>query len=301
MELAMEFLASIQINTELVPQLLAILGLLVTWEVHALGVRAGRIKPRPIFDLSRFHSNGDSQTVTAEKPQVREERAKRLNPREVFDLSGVRCWVKSHAGVHMYIQMTPDDDQTCPTCRQGSGRVYSPTALKHPKFKLLERPCSNPAGCRCQLVGLVGNWEEGEELWRSLDDSPKGLALSPQRLTNLLKGANAAPRGTGQDRVNLYVLEALHAEGTNPVFAMSRYRSMIRHALEGHDHPYVVPAYMRLCELLERSGNLTAALTACEDFAKHVKDKKFLCGPSHLQVKAVALRRVRLIKTLQST
>jgi hypothetical protein len=289
----MEFLTSLKIDGELIPQLLAILGLLMTWELHDIGVRSGRIKPRPIFDLS-------GRRARVKNTEDGDTRTKRTPSRDVFDLSGVRSWMKSHAGVHLYIHATPNDDQGCPTCRTAAGRVFSATAIKNVKFRLLTGPCSNPAGCRCQLIGLIGNWPEAEQLWRSLDDSPQGFVLGQRELQDLLKGATVAPRGTAHDRVNLYMLEAFQAEGMNSVFAMSRYRSLIRYAVEGYDHPYIVPAYLRLSELLERTGSLAAALTTVEDFVQQTKGKKFLQEPTQLQRKVMALRRSRLLNLLKT-
>jgi hypothetical protein len=291
----MEFLTSLKIDSELIPQLLAILGLLVTWELHDIGVRSGRIKPRPIFDRS-----GRRNLMNNTEIDNSDSRAKRTPSRDVFDLSGVRSWIKSHAGVRMYIQATPNDEKVCPACREFAGKMFSAAALNHGKFKPLGRPCTNPAGCRCQLIGLIGNWPEAEQLWRSLDDSPQGFALGQQELQDLLKGATVAPRGTAHDRVNLYMLEALQAEGMNPVFAMSRYRSLIRYAVEGYDHPYLVPAYLRLSELLEQTGSLAAALTTVEDFIQQTKGKKFLQEPTQLQRKVMALRRTRLLNLLKT-
>lgn len=291
----MEFLTSLKIDGELIPQLLAILGLLVTWELHDIGVRSGRIKPRPIFDRS-----GRDSRVTSTDIDNSDSRAKRTPSRDVFDLASARSWIKSHAGVHMYIQATPNDDQGCPSCRAGAGRVFSAASIKNAKFKLLAEPCSNAAGCRCQLVGLIGNWPEAEQLWRSLDDSPHGHVLREHGLKDLLTGATVAPRGTAHDRVSLYMLEAFQAEGMNPVFAMSRYRSLIRYAVEGYDHPYLVPAYLRLSELLERTGSLAAALTTVEDFIQQMKGKKLVQQPTQLQRKGMALRRTRLLNLLKT-
>ena len=298
----MDFWSSLTIDRELIPNLLAILGLLMTWELHDLEVRAGRIKPRDIFDLLGRRSRRLSDAAGAMATELKDLdiRLERVKPLEIFDVSSVQCWIKSYASVHMYIQVTPNDSQACPTCRQASGKVFSVAARKNKRFRPLEGPCANPTGCRCQLIGLIGNWPEGEELWRSLDDSPQGLALSDDELTDLLHGAREAPRGTTQDRVNLYMLEAMHAESANPVFAMSRYRSLIRRAAEGYDHPFTAPGYLRLSDLLERNGNFSAALSVVDDFIKLTQAKKFLCGPTQIQSKTMALRRARLLKLLKT-
>ena len=54
----MAFPFAIQLNSGLLPQLLAILGLLMTWEFHDIQVRAGRITPRSIFKGRRVSWRG---------------------------------------------------------------------------------------------------------------------------------------------------------------------------------------------------------------------------------------------------
>ena len=74
---------------ELLPYLLGVLGLLMTWELHDLEVRAGRIKG---LDIS--------------------------------DPAAIRRWLRSYSGMHLYIHATPNDHDACDACRKAD-HTYS--------------------------------------------------------------------------------------------------------------------------------------------------------------------------------
>jgi len=94
-------------------------------------------------------------------------------------------------------------------------------------------------------------------------------------------------------------LEALNAEGGNPQFAMSRYRTLICQALEGNQHPYMVASYLRLSDLLEQGDNLSAALSVVDEFLMLVKNSPGPHPPTRRQTKTMSVRRARLLKLLQ--
>jgi len=265
----MAFPFAIQLNSELLPHLLAILGLLMTWELHDRQVRAGRITPRSIFKGRRV-----SRRVS----------------------QGLWRWCKGHAGVHMHILMTPNDERGCKACQQACGKVFSAAAVKRKNFTGPDLTCRNPAGCRCELVGLVGNWPAAERLVRILRDTQEPATLSEEEMSHFVVSSGDY---AGQDRPGLYLLEALNAEGSNPQFAMSRYRTLICQALEGNQHPYMVPAYLRLSDLLERGNNLAAALSVVDEFLMLVKNSRGPHPPTRLQTKTMSVRRARLLKLLQ--
>jgi hypothetical protein len=245
------------------PNLLAILGLLMTWEWHAIEVRAGRIKPRP---------------AVARRAVLR--------------------WIRVHGGPRLYILATPNDEGGCVTCRQAYGKAFAAGSIKNKRFRPMDNLCTNPAGCRCELVGLVGNWPDAEELSKTLRQSGQPTILSESQMVQLTASAGAMPRGP--DRPALYLLEALRAEGVNPQFAMSRYRSLLCQSLEGEVHGYVVPAYLRLSDLLERAGNLAAALGVVDEFMSIVRGQVGPVAPNRSQVKIMSARRARLLRLLQA-
>ena len=260
----MTFPFGIQLDSVLLPHLLAVLGLLMSWELHAIGVRGGRIKARPIH------------------------------------VGGARAmwgWVKNHAGARMYIFSTPNDQDSCEVCRKAFGKVFLPAKVRKKGFRPHDGFCMNPAGCRCEMVGLSGNWPEAEEVLIALRQSEHELILSEAELFQLI--AKAPTSQKGPDRPALYLLEALHMEGNNPQFAMSRYRSLIAQGHEGVPHPYVVTAYLRLCDLLERSGSLAAALSVVDEFMKIGNGNFGPKKPTRVQMKIMSQRRGRLVRLLK--
>jgi len=263
----MTWLFPIQYHTEFLPYLLGVLGLLMTWELHDIELRAGRIKPRG----SRAISHGSR---------------------------AIRQWVRSHGSVRMYIIATPIDKNTCESCRQARGKVFSSVERNRKGFRPISTLCKNPAGCRCELVGLIGNWPAAEQLSKTLQESEEPPILSDSEMIQLAASAGSLP--SGADRLGLYLLEALQSEGINPNFAMSRYRSLICQGLEGIQHPYVVASYLRLSDLLERSGNLTAALNIVDEFLTVAKAGLALYPPTRLQSKVMTIRRWRLLKLLKT-
>jgi len=280
----MAFPFALQLNIGLLPQLLAILGLLMTWELHDIQVRAGRITPRSIFKGRRVSWQGVS--------------GGRVSGRRVS--RKLWRWCKGHAGVHMHILMTPNDDRGCKACQLACGKVFSAAAVRRKNFRGPALTCRNPSGCRCELVGLVGNWPEAEWLVRVLRETQEPATLSGEEMSRFVSSSvSSSGDYAGQDRPGLYLLEALNAEGSNPQFAMSRYRSLICQALEGNQHPYLVPAYLRLSDLLERGNNLAAALSVVDEFLMLVKNSPGPHPPTRLQTKVMSVRRARLLKLLQ--
>jgi hypothetical protein len=206
-------------------------------------------------------------------------------------------WVKSHAGARMYIVATPNDQDSCEVCRRAVGKIFTPRQVRKKDFRPHDSFCMNPAGCRCEVIGLSGNWPEAEVVLLALRQSEHELTLSEPEVVRLM--AKARNPEKGPDRAALYVLEALHMECNNPQFAMSRYRSLVRQAKERVPHPYVVTAYLRLSDLLERTGSLAAALTIVDEFMKVGNEGFGQRKPSRLQSKIMAVRRGRLLRLLK--
>ena len=251
---------------ELLPYLLGVLGLLMTWELHDLEVRAGRIKG---LDIS--------------------------------DPAAIRKWLRSCSGMHLYIHATPNDHDACDACRKADHLIFSSILVgRRENFDPLGSPCANPAGCRCVLIELVGGWPAIETLSRRLGSDSAMARLTDKEMTHLIKTGHAA--GSSSDRLGIYLLEALRAEGSNPQFAISRYRRLIISAKEDGDHPFVVPAYLRLSDLLERAGRSTEALDVLDDFYMTFRDKKGPHWPTAAQsILTLSARRVRLLRKLRDT
>ena len=250
---------------ELLPYLLGVLGLLMTWELHDLEVRAGRIKG---LDIS--------------------------------DPTAIRTWLRSHSGTNLYVHATPNDSDACDACRKADHMIFSSIVGRRENFDPLGSPCVNPAGCRCVLIELVGRWPAIETFSRRLGGDSAMGRLTDKEMTHLIKTGHAV--GSSSDRLGIYLLEALRAEGSNPQFAISRYRRLIISAKEDGDHPFVVPAYLRLSDLLERAGRSTEALDVLDDFYMTFRDKKGPHSPTAAQsILTLSARRARLLRKLRDT
>ena len=122
--------------------------------------------------------------------------------------------------------------------------------------------------------------------------------LTAEEMTDLLKTADAGQ--SPDDRLGLYLLEALRAEGTDPQFAISRYRHLIIRGKHGRGHPFLVPAYLRLSDLLDRAGRSTDALDIIDDFCANVRDRKGKYAPTAAQSSLLSRRKIRLQRRLRS-
>jgi tetratricopeptide (TPR) repeat protein len=60
------------------------------------------------------------------------------------------------------------------------------------------------------------------------------------------------------------MLQALRAEGKEPAVAIEHYRYVVEQAKEERDRAFVISAYLRLSDLLERIGQPDAALEILE-------------------------------------
>ena len=250
---------------EILPYLMGVLGLLMTWELHDLEVRIGRIHG---LDIS--------------------------------DPSALRRWVRNDSGVSMYIHATPNDPSACDACRKANYTVFSPAYVRgQRKFNALASPCINPAGCRCVLVGLRGRWPVAESLTAWLRENNGATALlTAEEMTDLLKTPDAGQ--STDDRLGIYLLEGLRAEGTDPQFAISRYRHLIIRGKHGGGHPFVVPAYLRLSDLLERAGRSEDALDIIDDFCANFRYRKGEYAPTAAEASLLSRRKIRLQRQLRN-
>jgi len=196
-------------------------------------------------------------------------------------------WERS--GVRMFLRATPGDVQACLACRESTNFVFSPTLVTSKKFTPQDKPCSNPAGCRCLMVGFFGGWSEAREVLARLKEQGGQLRLSDEDLKNFLETAKTARAGASADRMSLRMLNALQAEGSNPETAIEHYRYVLDHAEEDRDLSFMVPACLRLSELLEKKGRAEESLPLIERCLKDYGEKKK--GPgAPTEVQRVALK-----------
>src|SRR5437867_11181215 len=60
------------------------------------------------------------------------------------------------------------------------------------------------------------------------------------------------------------MLQAIRVEGKEPAAAIEHYRYIVNQAKEERDRAFVISAYLRLCDLLERAGQPDEALEIIE-------------------------------------
>jgi tetratricopeptide (TPR) repeat protein len=191
-------------------------------------------------------------------------KAGRIQAKDIFERSGVR----------LFLRATPDDAQTCPACKETANRVFTPGEVTSKKFKPQEKPCTNPAGCRCLMIGLYGGWEEAGNALAQLKAQGGRIQLSDGDMKQLIEGADKARAGASADRMSIRMLRALQAEGSNPETAIEHYRYVVGRAEEDRDLAFMIPAYLRLGELLEKSGKAAEALETVERCLRDHGDKK---------------------------
>ncbi len=238
---------------EIVPYFLAILGLLLLWEMHSIQVSAGRIK-------------------------------------------SVDIW--SRSGIRLFLHATPDDTETCPSCKDANGTAFLPAMAAKKNFSPLATPCTNPGGCRCIQVGLYGSWPQALRLQAKLQHQGTKTKLSGKELDELIEGSRAQKAGGISDQIQIAFLKALRAEGTDLNLASQQYRLVIEKAKSDRELPYVVPAYLRLTALLERSGQKDQALKVVDQFLAAYSGKgKEPHSPTEDQVALQSLRKSRLSAT----
>ncbi len=237
---------------EFVPYLLAILGLLIVWQIHQMQVVAGRIQATSVWDKS---------------------------------------------GIRMFIHATPNDDQTCPACREANGVAVLPSLAAKKNYSPIHGACTNPAGCRCQMIGLYGGWAQAQRLLAQLRSRAQSnrIKLPEDKFAALITGPwEKAPRAH-LDRISMHMLEAMQAESHDPRTALAKYQIVIDQAKAPRDLPFVTPAYMRMIDLLERSERQQEALSLIGQVEKLGGEKPK--GPKSLtaaQLEDLSLRKTRL-------
>ncbi len=209
-------------------------------------------------------------------------KAGRIQAKDIFERSGVR----------LFLRATPDDAQTCLACKETANFVFTPGEVASKKFKPQEKPCTNPAGCRCLMVGLYGGWAEAGNALAQLKAQGGRIQLSDGDMKQLIEGADKARAGASADRMSIRMLRAMKAEGGNPETAIEHYRYVVSRAEEDRDLAFMVPAYLRLGELLEKSGKAAEALETVERCLQDYGDKKNEPGaPTEAQRAALNTRK----------
>ena len=187
-------------------------------------------------------------------------------------IHAVDFWDRS--GIRMFVHVTPSDHTACPACQEANGTVFLPTLVRKTKFKALSKPCTNPSGCRCLLVGLYGGWPDAQRLVNRVRVRPRMVRLSSSELTTILSGPWERYAGSAADRIPIHLLEAMLIEGKDPEAASFRYRFVESNAKRDQDFSYVLHAFVRQSEMLERQGRLKEALDVVDRFFQVYETKR---------------------------
>ena len=175
---------------------------------------------------------------------------------DIFDRSTTRMYVFAVA------------NGACPHCAIAHGRAYLPSAVARPGFSPLESPCPNAQPCLSILVGLYGAWDEARDIVNGLRANRKKgyAALSSPELHALLDGMWERSISADTDRLSMYMLTALEYEQTKPDLAVGHYGYVLKHAKEVRDLPLVVPAYLRIVQLLAKTNRWSEVESHIEQF-----------------------------------
>jgi len=239
---------------DVVPYLLAVLGLLLIWQLHEIQIKAGRIKATDILHRSN---------------------------------------------IRFFVYVTPEDASTCSACREASGKTFVPMAVTAKKFTHLEGSCTNHDGCRCVRIGLYGAWPEAQAVQSKLE-AGKTVKLAHKELDQLIDGGKMRRHGIESDKVSLAMLEATRAESWDVDLAIDRYRDVLEQAKSDRDREFLLPSYLRLCELYEKKGRHKDALAIVDRFlhAYEFPAKSRQAVPASL-IEGMKLRRTRLMALMR--
>jgi hypothetical protein len=205
-------------------------------------------------------------------------RSGRIQAIDLFDRSVVRC----------YLYLLPQNGTSCPVCAQAHGRVFPPWVVGKVGFSPLERPCTGAVPCQGLLVGLYGGWAEARELVSRLQQASKThpVRLSPEELGALAKGAWSKSISADTDRISMHLLEGWCLGTTDQTLALEGLRYVVERAKEARHLAYVVPASLRLMELLLQAGREDEARVAIEQFeARFPAERHDIDGPSFAERK----------------
>ncbi|MGH7256729.1 MAG: hypothetical protein ACREI3_13240, partial [Nitrospirales bacterium] len=179
--------------------------------------------------------------------------------------------------------------------------AFAPALAAEKKFGPQSKQCANPDNCRSLRVGLHGSWPEALDLQRQLQRQGSAIRLSPQEMDRLIEGAKAQRGPTPADKASIRFLKAMRTERHDPKAAVQLYREVIAEAQTTRDQEVVVPAYLRLTEVLERNRQFDEALAVVDQFlAAYAGNASAPHGPTQEQLSVQSLRKSRLSASTRS-
>lgn len=210
---------------------------------------------------------------------------------DIFDRSGIR----------MYFYVTPNDDHICEVCAASHGHVFLPSQVAKKQFSPLVGKCQRPVPCIGVLVGLYGAWLEARGVLEHLRKNAKkgGIQLSSEEVRALVNGQWERCISADTDRLGIHMIEALSYEKINPEVSIEGYRYVVNEVKEVRHLMFLVPAYLRLMQLLLQAGEEAEALETIERFASRFPTtKRGPHFPSGEQREIMKTKKAQLLKGL---
>lgn len=205
-------------------------------------------------------------------------RSGRIQAVDLFDRSVVR----------FYLYVLPDDRVSCPVCAQAHGQVFLPSVVRKIGFSPLDAPCRAAIPCQGLLVGLYGGWLEARQLVSRVQEASRrhSVRLSAEELSALIKGAWRKSISADTDRISMHVLEGWCLGKTDHAAALEGLQYVVERAKEARHLPFVVPASLRMMDLLLKAGQDEEARLAIEQFERRFPPERHdVEGPSFAQRK----------------
>jgi hypothetical protein len=217
-------------------------------------------------------------------------RSGRIQAIDLFDRSVVR----------FYLYVLPENRTSCSVCAQAQGRVFLPSAVDKIGFSPLGGPCSGTLSCQGVLVGLYGGWVEARQLVSRLQQSSKKnpVRLSPDELSALVRGAWSQSISADTDRISMHLLEGWCLGKADEAAAIEGLRYVVDRGKEPRHLSYIVPASLRLMELLLKAGREDEVRLAIEQLElRFPSDRHDADAPSFTQRKVLQEVKSRLWET----
>ena len=203
----------------------------------------------------------------------------------------------------MYFYVTADEDHICEVCSEANGLVFSSSQVAKRSFSPLGGKCKRAVPCVSVLVGLYGGWLESRgvlERLRANLRSEKEIQLSPEELRAMVNGQWERSISADTDRLGIHIIEAMCYEKINADVAIAGYRFVVEQAKEIRHLMLLVPAYLRLTQLLIRTGEAAEALELVERFeARFPTNRRGPHFPSDEQREMMRTKKTQLLKGLQ--
>ncbi len=210
---------------------------------------------------------------------------------DIFDRSGIR----------MYVYVVPDDDHICEVCASSHGRVFLPSHVAKKQFSPLAGKCQRPTPCVGVLIGLYGAWLEARGVLENLRKNVRrgGVHLSAEEVRALVNGQWERCISAETDRLAVHMIEALAYEKVNQEVSIEGYRYVVNEVKEVRHLMLLVPAYVRLMQLLVRAGEEADALEAIEQFEhRFPPSKRGPHFPSESQRDLMKTKKAQLMKNM---